>query len=55
MSLDATLWHIFEEHQVGIVFMGVFAKDWFATVPVTSPIGCSSQTFVYNLLWKRHF
>ena len=35
--------------------MGVFAKHLFAAVPMTSPMGCSSQTFVYNLVWQRHF
>ena len=26
VHLNATLWHIFVEHQMGIIFMGVIAK-----------------------------
>ena len=33
MSLNATLWHIFVEHQMGVIFIGVVAKHYFATVP----------------------
>ena len=50
MLLNTTLWPIFEEHQVDVIFMGVFAKHLFATVPMTSPMGYSSQIFIYNLL-----
>ena len=42
MSLNITFWHISVEHQIGIVFMGVVAKQ-FATVPKTDSTGCSSK------------
>ena len=50
MSLKATLWHIFMERQIGLVFMGIVAKHQFETVPMSSPMGCSSQIFVSKLL-----
>ena len=40
MSLNATFRHIFAEHQIGVIFMEVFAKHYFATVPMTSHISC---------------
>ena len=55
MLLNATLWHIFVEHQVHVTFIGVFVKHCFAIVPMTSPMGRSSQIFVHNLLWRHHF
>ena len=55
MSLNATLWHIFVKHQIDIVLMGVVAKHKFATVPMISPMECSSQIFVWKLLWRRNF
>ena len=55
MTVNATLWHVFVPHQVEVLLMGVFVKHLFATVPMTSPMGCFSQIFVYNLLWRRHF
>ena len=55
MSLNATLWYIFIEHQISVIFLGVIAKHWFSTVSMTSPMGCSSQIIVYKLLWWRHF
>ena len=45
MSLNATLWYTFVEHQIGDIFMGVVAKYYFATMSMTSPMGCSSQIF----------
>ena len=50
MLLNVTLKHIIVERQVDVIFMGFFAKYQFATVPMTSPMGCSSQIFVYELL-----
>ena len=55
MSLNATLWFIFVGHQIGIIFIEVVAKDWFTVVPMTCPMGCSTQTFVYKLLWQGLF
>ena len=56
MSLNATLWHNFGEHQIGVIFMRVVAKHYFATLPVTRPLGCSSHIIIYKLLWRRrHF
>ena len=34
----------------GYLCMGVIAKHYFPTVPMISPIGCSSEIFVYKLL-----
>ena len=45
MSLNATLWYIFVKHQIDVIFMEVVAKHYIATVPITSPMGCSSQMF----------
>ena len=50
MLLNADLWHIFVEHQIGVIFMRDVAKHYFATVPMTSPMGYFSQIFVYKLL-----
>ena len=49
MALNATLWHIFVEHTIIVILMGVTAKYSFATVPLTSPTECSSQIIVYKL------
>ena len=48
--LNASLWHIFVEHQTGVIFMGAVAKHYFATVPVNSPMGCFP-----HILWLCHF
>ena len=37
------------EHQTGVILTGVVAKYQFATVPVTSPMGFSSEIFVDKL------
>ena len=40
------------EHQGGGLFIRVVVKHLYATVPMTSPKGCSSDILVYKLLWK---
>ena len=50
LSLNAILWPIFVEHQIGVILMEVVAKHYFAIVPMARPIRCSSQIFVCKLL-----
>ena len=48
--VNATLWHNFVENQKGVIFMGAVAKHKFPTITMISPMGTSSEIFVYKLL-----
>ena len=39
------LYDIFVKHKIDFILMEVVAKHYIATVPITSPMGCSSQMF----------
>ena len=53
MSLNSTLWHNFGEYQIGVIFMRVVAKHYFATLLMTRPMECFSHVIMYKLLWRR--
>ena len=54
MSLRATLWHISAEHKIGVIFMEVVIKHYFATVPMTlcqEPVPIVLRDVVHRYLY----